>query len=141
MSITRRDLSFLLPALAATLPADAATSGLGATVFRYEDLPVRPNGQNKGRAVFDTTTHSGFAVELHMTELGSGQAPHAPHSHVHEEVLMLRRGTLDATFGGKTARLTAGSVIYMESNMEHGWRNPGTEPAEYFVIALGKGKA
>jgi quercetin dioxygenase-like cupin family protein len=80
-------------------------------------------------------------VELHMTELGPGQAPHAPHSHVHEEVLMLRRGTLDATFGGKTARLTAGSVIYMESNMEHGWRNPGTEPAEYFVIALGKGKA
>ena len=54
---------------------------------------------------------------------------------------MLRRGILDATFGGKTTRLTAGSVIYMESNMEHGWRNPGTEPAEYFVIALGKGKA
>lgn len=76
-----------------------------------------------------------------MTELGPGQSPHAPHRHVNEEVLMLRRGILDATFGGKTTRLTAGSVIYMESNMEHGWRNPGTEPAEYFVIALGKGKA
>ena len=141
MSITRRDLSFLLPALAAGLPLEAAEPRLGATVFQYEGLSVKVNGQNKGRAVFDTKTHTGYPVELHMTELGPGQAPHAPHSHVHEEVLMLRRGMLDATFGGKTTRLTAGSIIYMDSNMEHGWRNPGTEPAEYFVIALGKGTA
>ena len=131
----------MLPALAAAaMPASAAGEKLPSTVFRYEDLPVKANGPNKGRAVFDTTTHGGFPVELHMTELAPGMAPHAPHSHVHEEVLMLRKGILDATFAGKTTRVTTGSIIFVESNMEHGWRNPGTEPAEYFVIALGNAK-
>jgi quercetin dioxygenase-like cupin family protein len=140
MPLTRRDLSMLLPALAAAIPASAAGEKLPSTVFKYEDLAVKQNGPNKGRAVLDTTTHGGFPVELHITQLAPGMAPHAPHSHVHEEILMLKNGILEATFAGKTTRLTPGSVIFVESNMEHGWRNPGTEPAEYFVIALGNAK-
>jgi quercetin dioxygenase-like cupin family protein len=145
MKLSRRDLSALLPALAAARssaqePAGKANKMLTSKTFRYEDLPVKVNGQNKGRAVFDGETHLGFPVELHMTELAAGQMPHPPHSHAHEEVLMLRRGVLDAMYGGQTTHLTAGSVIYMASNVEHGWKNPGPEPAEYFVIALGKGK-
>ena len=88
--------------------------------------------------MFDWETHAGSPVELHMTELGPGQAPHPPHQHVHEEVLMLRRGVLDVTVMGKTSQLTPGSVIYVGSNELHGWKNPGPEPCEYFVIALGK---
>lgn len=141
MKISRRDVAALLPALAATASAQEKDKKMPTPKsWRYEDLPVKVNGQNKGRAVFDGETHLGFPVELHMTEIGPGQMPHAPHSHSHEEVLMLRKGMLDATYGGQTVRLTAGSVIYMASNVEHGWKNPGAEPAEYFVIALGKGK-
>lgn len=144
MKVSRRDLSLFLPALAATqLEAQDKIQDkrmMTTKAFKYEDLAVKVNGQNKGRAVFDGENHLGFPVELHMTELGPGQIPHAPHQHSHEEVLMLRRGVLDATFGGKTTQLTAGSVIYVGSNELHGWKNPGPEPAEYFVIALGKGK-
>jgi quercetin dioxygenase-like cupin family protein len=50
---------------------------------------------------------------------------------------MLRSGQLDATFGGATHRITAGSIIYIASMDEHGWKNPGPDSAEYFVIALG----
>ena len=142
MSLSRRDLSMILPALAATLPVAALADDkkmLETQAFDYPDLPVKTNGQNHSRAVFDWQTHTGYPVELHMTELGPGQVPHAPHHHSHEEVMMLRKGVLDATYGGKTVHLTAGSVIYMASNVEHQWRNPGPEPAEYFVIALGKG--
>jgi mannose-6-phosphate isomerase-like protein (cupin superfamily) len=56
---------------------------------------------------------------------------------VNEEVMMLKNGQLDAFFGGKTVRITAGSTIYMASMEEHAWKNPGPDPAEYFVIALG----
>jgi quercetin dioxygenase-like cupin family protein len=82
---------------------------------------------------------TGFPVELHITELGPGQAPHAPHKHEHEEMVMLRSGELDVTISGQTTRATAGSVVIVASNEMHGWRNPGLEPAMYFVIALGKG--
>jgi mannose-6-phosphate isomerase-like protein (cupin superfamily) len=141
--MSRRDLSLLLPALAAG-SATAQTAApktekpvLPAKVYEYADLPVKINGENQGRAVFDGLTHSGYPVELHMTRLGPGQAPHPPHKHVNEEVLMLKNGQLDATFGGRTTRLQAGSIIYMASMEEHGWKNPGPEPAEYWVIALG----
>ena len=65
-------------------------------------------------------------------------APHAPHHHTHEEILMLRSGQLDVTIQGVTTRASAGSVVYVNSNEEHGWKNPGPARAQYFVIALGR---
>jgi mannose-6-phosphate isomerase-like protein (cupin superfamily) len=139
MKISRRELSMLVPAVAAAqTPAPKKEKPvLVSQTWEYKDLPVKPNGQNEGRAVFDGLTHSAYPVELHMTRLGPGQQPHPPHHHVNEEVLMLKNGQLDATFGGKTTRIGPGSIIYIASNEEHGWKNNGTEPAEYWVIALG----
>ena len=53
---------------------------------------------------------------------------------------MLQRGTLEVTIEGKTTKVTSGSVTYVASNQMHGSRNPGTERAQYFVIALGHGQ-
>ncbi len=86
-------------------------------------------------------THTGFPFEIHLTELGPGQEPHPPHKHVHEEMLLLQQGTLDVTLDGKTARLTPGSVAYVASNHQHGWKNPGATPTQYFVIAFGRDDA
>jgi quercetin dioxygenase-like cupin family protein len=142
MTWSRREVSLLLPALAAAANATAQDKKvLPAKVYRYEDLPVKENGQNKSRAVLDGATHSGFPIEVHMTALGPGQMPHPPHKHADEEMLMLRTGQLDVTFGGQTTRITAGSVIYVASMVEHGWKNTGPDVAEYFVIALGDKKA
>jgi quercetin dioxygenase-like cupin family protein len=116
----------------------AQQKALPSKAFKYEDLPVSVNGQNKTRAVMSGETHSGFPFDLHMTELGPGQAPHEPHKHVHEELLMLQSGVLDATITGQTTRVTAGSVVYLASNDLHGWRNPGPGTAQYFVLALGR---
>uniref|UniRef100_Q01XA6 Cupin 2, conserved barrel domain protein n=1 Tax=Solibacter usitatus (strain Ellin6076) TaxID=234267 RepID=Q01XA6_SOLUE len=139
MKLSRRQMAGLLPALAAAQTAEKkAKPVLTSKTYLYEDMPVKPNGTNATRAVFDGKNHSGFGVELHITELGPGMAPHAPHHHVNEEALMLRSGQLDVTIEGKTMRVTAGSVVYVNSNEEHGWKNPGPEKAQYFVIALGK---
>lgn len=143
MNYSRRDLGLLLPALAATAAAQekgapkATPKKLASKAYVYEKLAAKQNGENTGRAVFNGLTHSDYPVELHITELGPGQQPHAPHRHVHEEVLMLRTGELDVTMNGETTRVTAGSVVYVASNDLHGWKNPGSTPAQYFVIALG----
>lgn len=138
MKPSRRELGMILPALAAATASAQDKKTVPSIAFIYEDLPVKVNGQNKSRAVIDAKTHGGFPVELHMTELGAGQAPHPPHKHTHEEMLMLQQGTLDVTISGKTTHVTAGSVVCVASNDEHGWRNPGPGTAQYFVIALGK---
>jgi quercetin dioxygenase-like cupin family protein len=136
MTCSRRALALLLPAVA--LAQDKSQKPmLPSKSFKFEDLPVKESGQNKQRAVLNGATHSGFPVEMHLTELGPGQAPHAPHKHVHEEMVMLQTGQLDVTIEGKTTRLTPGSVAYVASNELHGWKNPGPERAQYFVVALG----
>jgi uncharacterized cupin superfamily protein len=140
VNYSRRDLKLLLPALAATgVKAQAQTDGqkLPARAYKYEDLPVKVNKTNRGRAVLRGDTHSGLPVELHITELDPGQAPHAPHKHIHEEIFMLKDGTVDMTISGKTTRLGPGSVAYIASNEMHGLINSGTGAAQYFVIALG----
>jgi len=138
MNYSRRDLAVLLPALAAAGASAQTEKTIPSAVFRYEDLPVKAGGQTKQRQTFNGVNHSGVHVDLHLTELAPGQMPHAAHHHVHEEIVMLQRGTLEVTINEKVTRASAGSVVYVASGEEHGWRNVGSGPAEYFVIALGR---
>jgi mannose-6-phosphate isomerase-like protein (cupin superfamily) len=136
MEYSRRDLSLLLPLLAAA-GASAQPATLPSKAFAYDDIPVKTSGANHSRAVMKGLTHSGFPIELHMTELGPHAAPHPPHKHVHEEIILVRTGAVEVTLLGQTGTYGPGSVIYFGSNDEHGMKNAGTDPAAYFVIALG----
>ena len=46
-------------------------------------------------------------------------------------------GTLAVTIEGKTAEIGPGGAAFFHSNELHGARNPGTEKAQYFVVATG----
>jgi quercetin dioxygenase-like cupin family protein len=138
MNYSRRDFGILLPALAVASVATAQTPALQSKTYAFDDLPIRTNGLNKTRAVLDGSTHGGYPVEMHITELAPGLAPHPPHHHAHEEMIMIREGTLEVTISGTSKKLGQGSVAYVASNEEHGWRNVGTTRAQYFVLALGR---
>lgn len=132
--MNRRQLALF----AAAMTARAQNPAMPSKTFRYEDLPVRPSGDGKNRArpVLDGRTHTGVRVEMHETELGPGLAPHPPHRHVHEELVIVNEGMLEVTIGEAVSRIGAGSVAYVESNIEHGWKNVGTGRARYYVITL-----
>jgi len=134
MTPSRRHLALLL----AALPARSQDGKLPSKMYKYEDLPVRPsgNGQNKSRPVLDGKTHTGFRVEMHETELGPGLAPHPPHKHVHEEMLIVNEGTVEVMIGEAVSTLGPGSVAFVESNIEHGWKNVGKTRARYYVLTL-----
>ena len=127
----------LFPALAAPAIAQNQSKRLLSKAYKFEDLPVKVNGQNKSRAVFDGVNHSGFPIEVHVTELAADSSPHEPHRHVHEEMFFLQTGRLDWTVNGVTTRLTPGSVCYVNSNELHGVHNPGPDKAQYCVTAFG----
>ena len=140
MSYSRRDLAVIPLLAAAALPAKAA-GALSSKTYKFEDLPVKTNGRNRTRPVLNGQTHTGFPIEMHITELAPGEAPHPPHHHLHEEMILIREGTLEVTIGGRSVNLGPGSSALVASNEEHGWRNAGSTPALYFVIALGQDKA
>ena len=133
--MTRRDLTLIPAALfAATAKAQKpAPATLPGKTYRFEDLVLKGNS----RAVFDGLTHTGFHVDLHETQLAPGAAPHPPHRHDHEEVIMIREGTIEVTNEGNVSTVGPGGVIYNGSNDLHGMKNIGTTTAHYFVVALG----
>jgi quercetin dioxygenase-like cupin family protein len=137
MDFSRRDLSFVLPLLAAAKGA-AQNRVLASQMHRYEDLKVEVEGPNRGRAILEGETHAGVPIELHETELAPGQMPHPAHHHVHDEMILVREGTMEVTINGRSATLGPGSVGFVASGEEHGWRNVGTNRARYFVLAVGR---
>jgi quercetin dioxygenase-like cupin family protein len=137
MKYSRRSLGLLLPALAASVRAQDPSKRLPSKAYVFENLPTKAGATSKSHAVFNGETHTGYSVEVHVTELVAGGSPHPPHQHLHEEMFLIQSGVLEATVNGKTSHLTAGSVFYVNSNDLHGVRNPGPDRAEYFVVALG----
>src|SRR5262249_52464332 len=112
-------------------------AALPSGLFSHDQLAVRASGTTEIRQMLTGATHSGFRIDLHATDLAGGQMPHAPHHHGHEEMVLIREGTLDVTIGSQTKRLGPGSAFYAASGEEHGWKNVGSSPAKYFVLALG----
>jgi mannose-6-phosphate isomerase-like protein (cupin superfamily) len=138
MVYSRRDWCLLLSTLAAGPGLAAETATLPSKVYRFEDLPVRKNGGNESRPLLSGELHNGNYLESHETLLAPGNMPHPPHHHLHEEMFLVREGTIEATISGRSTRVGPGSVIFVASNEEHGMRNVGTTAAQYFVVALGK---
>ena len=136
MSYSRRELSMLLAVASGGMAQD--TPALPSKLFNFEDLVVRQNGKNRQRSVLKGKTRKGFNIQVHETELAPGLAPHAPHHHLHEEMIFIREGALEVTIAGQSQKLGAGSVVYVASNEEHGWKNVGDTQAHYFVLALGQ---
>ena len=148
MTMTRREMCLLLPAV--MLPATAAPlteaseqdGSLPSAGYPFETLVVKtaPSGAQT-RAIFKGKLATGESIETHATTLPSGAMPHPPHHHVHSEMFFMREGTLDLTVNGKTYPLGPGAVGFVRSNEEHGVKNVGTTPANYFVVAVGPGVA
>ena len=137
MEFSRRDLGLLLSALAATR-VDAETKDLPSQVYRNAEIHPEAHPTNNSRQFLWGRTHDGYFIDLHETELRAGEMPHAAHQHPHEEMTLMREGTLEVEIEGKKSRVGPGDVVYVASNEHHGWRNVGTTTARYFVIAFGR---
>ncbi len=137
MKTTRRSLCVSLPMLAATAAFASDAKPLSSFVEPYDKLPVKRSGGNASRAILDGMTHSGDHLEVHETTLAPGNSPHPPHQHEHEELFLMMKGSLAVTIAGKTTVIGPGAAAFVHSGELHGARNPGTEDAQYFVVATG----
>ena len=139
MTLSRRDLAFLLPVLA-TVDAEGQQPlpTLPSTAYDFNQLPVSASssGRMKSRPVFNGVTGRGQRITMHISQLAPGEAPHPPARQPHEEVIIIREGTLEVTLNGQTSTLGPGSVIFSNFNDLNGWKNVGTSMAEYYVLSL-----
>ena len=160
-TFTRRDVCLSLPALslfsvlsreasartpAASMQAASAPSANSlhtdfshCTAFPFSQLPLRYS--DGGAPTYDIargTVPTGEIVELHETTIEPGKMPHAAHQHPHEELILVREGTMDFFYGGESHILAPGSVGYTAPNQMHGFKNIGSTRATYFIFSLSK---
>ena len=150
MMCSRRDLAFLVPALATARPAAQGTAQapadnsveklprLGTRAYIFNNLPVTTNGQNRQRRMFTGKTHTGFKLESHQSDIAPGEVNHPPHQHLREEMMLVREGTMELTVSGRPMKLGPGDVGYIGSNELHNAKNVGTTRAHYFIVNLGR---
>ncbi|MGH9539789.1 MAG: cupin domain-containing protein [Terriglobales bacterium] len=143
MTISRREICFLLPGLvpvAAALAAVAADDhSLPSASYPFDKLSMEILDHAEMRRVLKGKLATGEALEVHETTLPAGAAPHPPHHHLHSEMWLVREGTVELTVNGSSYRLGPGGVGIVHSNDEHGIRNVGDTAAAYFVVAVGPG--
>ena len=139
--IIRKNLVVAAAALVTTaaIVAFAQTSTqplMHASVFSWAGFKAEPTKTGSRRECFDAHTATLERLECHVTTLNPGEAPHAAHHHPEEEVIIVKEGVLEAMQNGVTNRVEAGGIIFQASNEPHGLRNPGTNPAVYYVIKI-----
>lgn len=128
-------LTVALGHAAPTVPEGmAAPTVLGSTVFKWEDLVVKPSGVGERRDVSANPTATLTELECHISMLKPGLPSHPPHVHPQEELIILTEGTLDIYINGVTSRIGPGSVFFFSSWDAHSVRNAGDGPARYHVF-------
>lgn len=116
--------------------APTPEGAMGSSIFEWSKLAVIPTAKGERRDLFDKPTATLGNFECHVTTIKPGEAPHAPHHHPDEEILLLKEGLLDITINGRTQRATPGTIVFVTANDEHGWRNAGETNATYYVMRL-----
>lgn len=137
--ITRRDLLVAAVAIAATatfmaLAQAPAKPPLRSCVFQWNELKAEPTKVGERRNVCDAPTATLERFESHITTINPGEAPHAPHKHPEEELMILKEGVVEVVQEGRTNRVEAGGIIFCASNEMHGLRNVGSTRATYYVL-------
>ena len=107
----------------------ASPSNPTGTAIAYEEM----------RRIASTVSARGGALIVDEIYLGlSYDAKRRSALTLSDELFVISSGKLEVTIEGKTTRLGPGSAFFVASNEEHGMRNVGTTPAEYFGITLGQ---
>src|SRR5256885_6426338 len=105
-----------------------------STVYDWSTADTKPNDWGAVRQVMRTPTPTLDELEIHISTLAPGKSPHAPHQHQHEELLIVKDGTLETFQSGARRKVGPGGIIFQASNELHNVTNVGQFPSTYYVI-------
>lgn len=72
--------------------------------------------------------------EMHVTTLNEGVSSHPPHTHLDEEIILVRYGEIEESIDGNLYEGDEGSMMFLRSMVPHGVRNIGKGPCEYYAF-------
>ncbi|WP_229739366.1 cupin domain-containing protein [Edaphobacter dinghuensis] len=144
-SMDRRQFATLLPALLACSAAmpESAVAQSNLPVLQSGVFPPEPpkTGGSQERVsrhyVAGMLKAGNLRLEMHETTQAVG-APHEPiGTHLHNELWLVREGTVELMTNGVTRKMVAGDVGICVAGDKHFIKNVGDTPATYFVVTVG----
>jgi len=104
--VTVRDIAVATAAAFLTLSLIAQTEqkqGLQrSAVFDWNSIPPKPTESGSVRPFFKGPTATLDSLDIHVSTLDPGKAPHPPHKHLNEELVIVKEGTLEVLENGET---------------------------------------
>jgi mannose-6-phosphate isomerase-like protein (cupin superfamily) len=129
---------FLFAALAiaglAALAQSAKKSAMTSTALEWNSIETKPNANGSGKKFFEGPTATLDLLECHASTLNPGATNHAILTRPHDEVIIVKEGTIEAYVTDKWVRIGPGSVIFNAANVPQAMRNVGDGPATYHVV-------
>lgn len=144
-SIDRREFATLLPTLLAcsTVMPESALAQSNLPVLQsgvFPPEPPKPGGSQERVSrhyVTGMLKAGNLRLEMHETTQVVG-APHEPiGTHLHNELWLVREGTVELMTNGVTRKMVAGDVGICVAGDKHYIKNVGDTPATYFVVTVG----
>ena len=114
--------------------APAPAPKLVSDLFDWAKMEVVTNAKGESRAVFDGSTATVDKLHCHITTLKPGEKSGEARLHQQEEIIIVKEGTVEANWDGKSKTGGPGSVIFFASGATTFLRNAGTTPCTYVVL-------
>ncbi len=139
-STSRRTMmQTLLAALALPPAAGAAPTEIPTEVMAAAKGKLTPQPFGDQRVFFEGSTGQLKSMSVGSVALRAGQAPHPPHQHPEEEILLITEGHGEIVLEGKTTAVKTGDLMYAESNRLHGIKAAAHAPMTFYYFKwLGK---
>ncbi|NIP17073.1 MAG: cupin domain-containing protein [Xanthomonadales bacterium] len=112
----------------------SARQDAGSLSADWDDLEFRETSKGGRRSIMRVPTAMLAEFEIHTTLLNPGMKSHDPHTHVEDEIILVRYGQVEEMIDGVPYEAGPGDVIFLEANGSHGIRNSGEGPCEYYAF-------
>jgi len=113
----------------------ARSDRLASGVIEWKDAASKTGTHDTRRIFANSATTTLTGLKIHATTAAAGRYPVKNVSHLHLILMIVKSGTVESTINGVTHLVGAGSMIFLAPEAIQTLRNPGTEPATYYVIA------
>jgi len=112
-------------------PVDPSATSMSVN---WDDLEFKETSKGGRRSIMRVPTTMLAEFEMHTTLLNEGMKSHDQHTHVEDEIILVRYGQVEEMIDGTPHKAGPGSVIFLGSNVPHGIRNIGEGPCEYYAF-------
>jgi len=103
-------------------------------VYPWNKLKVTKKASGEGRPIAEGSGKALSYMEWHATTIEAGKAPHPPHKHDDEELIIIKEGQLRVTIKDSSKLLGPGSIAVFMPGDKHGLLNTGNTKASYYVL-------